>query len=88
MIVIYKYPLSGIFSQILQLPKGSKIITVQPQDGKLMAWAAVMDKQAPLVSVKLRLVATGEDYEFNDETRYINTVQIGSEVWHIFEEVA
>lgn len=84
---IWKFPLTGVAEQTIQMPQGAEILTVQTQGADICAWAMVdpLAKKTPrtLVICGTGLVApTGA-------LKYIATVQMmsGMFVWHIFEKL-
>lgn len=91
MLTIHKYELSHY-----EKPKwhyGGKILSVQYQDNKLMAWVLV-DTDQFISQQELEIVGTGwelpaiicDDWElpYYAESGYIASVQEGNFVWHIF----
>ena len=50
-----------------------------------MVWAIVDQKDGPTAERKLRVVATGEEYEGNYQ--YWDTTFEGSFVWHLIEQL-
>ena len=89
---IWKYPLEITNAQIIKMPKGAKILSVQIQNKKPCIWVMV-DPDNDLLPKTLYSIGTGfnvDDEIDNDiETRYIGTYQVqgGSFVFHVFEEV-
>lgn len=78
--VIHKYKfLDRLF---VALPKGSEILSAQLQNGFICVWV-----KQPLIDdvqdFEIRAIPTG--YQFDDTGfKFINTVQIGQLVWHVF----
>jgi len=79
---VYKYTLHPIREQTIEMPLGAEILCCQLQ-GALTIWAKV-DPFEPTVQRTFLLVGTGEEMT-SDTVKYINTVQMGDLVWHIFE---
>ena len=80
---IYKYPLEVVPVQKVELPLRSDIIAAQNQDNELYIWAIVNPSNPPSIK-EIHIVGTG--FEFDDQPLiYIDTVQIGRLVWHVFE---
>ena len=82
---IWKYPLEVVPQQILEMPFGSKILTVQVQQEIPCIWALV-NPEIYLDNREIRIVGTG--HKFDDPLfKYIGTFQQldGSLVWHVFE---
>lgn len=82
---IYKYPIKNIDDQFIDVPAGFKMLTVQKQGSgidRLMLWALV-DNDSPLKRVKISVFGTGCSIP-DDAGSYIDTVQVGPMVWHVF----
>ena len=87
-ILQYEITLPGLDgSGFITLPLGSRILHVNAQDARLFLWARVPDADAPMRTMRLEVVGTGE--EFSDDGRaYLGTVmmrELGL-VWHVFAE--
>ena len=78
---IYKYELKegGV-----EMPIGAKILTIQDQNNRAYIWALV-DIDAECEFRYFAIAGTGEDFPEADDFTYINTIQDGQFVWHIFE---
>lgn len=95
--VIYKYPLRVVDSQLVLMPTGAKILSVQAQNGTLCMWAVVdeMPENQSNVSVEYRtfyIFGTGNSipagmptHVVSDHKYFIGTVQMDGFVWHVFE---
>jgi hypothetical protein len=83
---IFKYPLKFTKSQSLTLPKDSEILSAQIQDDMICLWAAVTDELATEERT-FKIFPTGHSFGDIDKHAFINTVQAGPLVWHIFEEL-
>lgn len=82
--VIYKYPLTLETPQTLVLPIGSKVLSVQAQNGVPTVWVLQQEGEAVATTeVLVAVIATGESFEI-ENWNYIDTVQIGEFVWHVF----
>lgn len=83
---IYKYPIPVSGEFILDLPKGSKPLCVQIQQGQPQMWAAI-DPMAPLVKHLFQLCGTGHDREDINPFTYLGTFQVqgGTLVFHVFD---
>lgn len=85
--VIWKFEIIATDEQIVVLPKGAQILTVQMQGDTPCLWA-LCDKDAPKEDRRIRIYGTG--HEINHAVgRYISTFQLygGSLVFHAFEVV-
>lgn len=78
---IYKYPIGD--GMIVEAPI-EHILDVQIQNGEIVAWATINDRQ-PNRKILFKIFGTGwefeDDFEFGT---YLKTVQDGPWVWHIF----
>lgn len=82
--VIYKYPLLEETVQELTFFYDSKILTAQMQDGKICIWAMGTPSEFTR-KVWVLIFGTGQPFGYDTtELIYINTIQIGLGVWHIF----
>lgn len=80
---IWKFPLSVSDKQVIAMPKGANILTVQSQNGVGCIWAEV----SPRADIKRRTfltVGTGHDVP-RDARKYVGTYQSGPFVWHVYE---
>jgi hypothetical protein len=80
---IWKFQLRLTDLQIVSMPKGAEILTVQVQHGIITMWAKV-NTDAELVRVPIQIVGTGNPYQ--SVGKYIGTVQLDGFVWHLFQE--
>lgn len=81
----YKYPLQVADEQIISLPKGAQLLTVQVQNSWPYLWALVDTSQSN-EERKILICGTGHKMT-NVITQYIATFQMenGSLVFHVFE---
>ncbi len=86
---IFKYPLDLTSFQTVQLPVGSKIISVGNQCNKLRMWVEVDPEQRDTQTRKIVVVGTGHTLP-DVELRFIGTVPIneGTFIWHIYENLS
>lgn len=80
---IYKYTLKITDTQVVEMPEGAGILTVQMQHGNLCLWALVKP-ELPTQSRYIRIIGTGNPVP-DESLSYIATAQAGPLVWHIFE---
>ncbi len=81
---IWKFPLD--IEQdvaLVEAPAEAQALSVQVQDGQTVVWMKV-DPNEPTVSHYFRVIGTGDDVVHVG--RFIDTVQVGGYVWHIFED--
>ena len=81
---VYKYSLRIHDEQVVLLPKGAKILTVQGQHGRICLWALVNHVHG--VEPRTILIR-GTGHDFPEVGRYISTFQMenGELVFHVFE---
>lgn len=84
--VIYKYPLKIQEFQLVPLPDGAEILSIQEQDGKLMLWA-IVENENEKSYLALNIYGTGQKIKEGKLLKYISTAQLDSFVWHIFIEM-
>lgn len=85
---IYKYPIGITDQQIIPMPAGANILTVQVQNGNPFIWAMV-DTEAPTERVSIRVYGTGHSIGERSNLEYIGTFQSmygGNLVFHVFKE--
>jgi len=80
---IWKYPLFMGMNDV-EMPVGSKVISVENQAGILTMWALVdTDKEAAKVTRTFSVKGTG--FPIKDNEEHIGTWQQPPYVWHLFE---
>lgn len=85
---IWKYPLEVIDLQIIAVPLGAKILTVQMQGDTCCLWALVDETEPESHKVIKHIAIYGTGNPLPDDTgTYIATFQMmgGSQVFHAFE---
>lgn len=82
---IYKYTLALTDTQVIRLPKGAEILSIQEQHGHICLWA-VVDTDAEKVERFVDIVGTGNPMLTDMRTSFVATVQQGVFVWHVFVE--
>lgn len=84
---IWKYGLKVDDRQVVKIPVGSEILTVQTQNGHPCLWVLVNPKEVGLGEITLRIYGIGHNIE-HDNLTYIDTFQIngGELVFHAFQE--
>lgn len=85
---IYKYPLEIVDEQIVNVPAGAILLTVQVVNNEICLYA-IVDESQPLKQRLINIYGTGQpiDDEIYLKSRYIDTVIHGQYVWHIFENI-
>lgn len=85
---IWKFKLETTGKQIVEMPIGSKILTVQTQNDAPCIWALV-DPKKPKEKRFIEVFGTGHDvhYDMGVRRTYLGTYQLhgGSLVFHVFE---
>lgn len=83
---VYKYPLEIEDEQVVLLPTGARILTVQQQNNNIFLWALVNPTSPNVQAFTIRIHGTGHAISDSDELEYINTVQLygGKLVFHVF----
>lgn len=87
---IYKYPIQVITENLVIMPEGAEILTVQTQKGIPCIWALVDKKQENKETKIIEVFGTGHDIHdlMHGQTRkYIGTFQLhqGELIFHVFE---
>jgi hypothetical protein len=88
---VLKYTLE-IDEQIISMPKGSVVLSVQNQDDKICMWALCpkVDKLYPkagtLEDRKFEVYTTGMNIMNTDNKVHLGTVQLRGFVGHVFED--
>lgn len=70
---IYKYPLEVQDEQVVLLPTGAKILTVQAQNDRPCLWALVNPTAPNDMAVTIRIIGTGHEIQDSDNLEYIST---------------
>ena len=83
---IYKYPLELKDEQVILLPTGADILTVQAQMDHPCIWAMVNPTAPNDMALTIRIFGTGHPIQDSDRLEYIGTFQIydGRLVFHAF----
>lgn len=87
---IYKYELDLKSRQEIMIPKYSKILSAQNQNGKVCVWAVVnTSRDYELMPVSFYMTETGGNAETTAYKKFLDTVQLnsGAYVVHVFYEV-
>lgn len=83
---VHKFWLAVTDDQIVMMPRGSAVLTVQEQGGRLAMWA-IVNTEAPHAAHRIAVVGTGNPMPVDlHRGNYIGSVQQhgGALVWHIF----
>ena len=83
--IIYKYPLYSYRQQLVDMPRGAKLIDVQMQDGKAVLWAVVDTSHSSTKRI-INCVMTGEPVPNSGIVdNHIATAQHNGIVAHFFD---
>lgn len=84
--IVYKYPLETKNEQVVLLPTGARILTVQQRNNNIFLYALVNPTYQNDQAFIIRFYGAGQEISDSDELEYINTVQLyeGRLVIHVF----
>ena len=83
---IYKYTLEVLDRQLIEMPVGARILSLQQQGSTVCIWAIVEEGQ-PIDKRVFYIFGTGHTLpDFINKSDFIGTVQTGPLVWHVFDE--
>lgn len=80
---IYKYPIEIADTQYVEMPLGAQILSAQMQGGQLCLWAKVEPDEKKMLKRKILVFGTGHPMPMAHGA-FVDTVQMGSLVWHVF----
>ncbi len=86
---IWKYPIHATDEQVVTMPDGARILTVQAQAEKPCLWAMVDPAARRVEARKIYTYGTGHPIEKDPETlNYIGTYQLVESglVFHVFTD--
>jgi hypothetical protein len=83
---IFKFPLELKDKQVVKMPRGAQVLSIQMQNGKKTIWALCPVPDAVQEDRTFFIFGTGHDLpESATAKTFVATVQEGNFVWHIFE---
>ncbi len=84
---IFKYPLQTMDDQLIKMPAGAVVLTIQVQQDVPCIWAEV-DPVAPIIKRRFLTVGTGHPMPDVDSAHYVGTYQIqgGALVFHVYTD--
>lgn len=86
---MFKYELTIVDEQTIDLPVSAKFLSVVEQHGEVVLYALVDDEETAkrIEERRIRIVGTGHPFPDYEECEYLGTVlqHGGTLVWHIFE---
>lgn len=82
---IWKFPLTAINYQTLEIPKDAEVLTIQAQNGEPCLWARV-DSDAAIVKRSIAIHGTGHSLP-DTKGDYLGTYQMAQSalIFHVFE---
>lgn len=85
--VIWKFEIKGPCAQVISMPRGARVLSVQVQGIFPFMWAMV-DDEAPAEDRRFYVAATGEPIP--ERSRYLDTFHMRTGidtplVWHLLE---
>lgn len=83
---IFKYPIEVTDEQVVLLPTGAKVLTIQSQGEVPCIWALVNPTAPRNEAITIRIHGTGHDVPDSDNLEYVSTFQMmgGRLVFHSF----
>ena len=81
---IWKYELMLTDTQTVLMPKHAEVLTAQVQNNIICVWAFISEENEMVAPRRFDIVGTGNPIQ-DDLGRFVDTVQMGQLVWHIFE---
>lgn len=84
---IYKYAISVTDEQVIAIPDGSRILTVQRQRDHVFIWIEIDPEEKQMRTLQVYTVATGAS--FSGRGIYLGTYQLfgGDLIYHVYVEV-
>jgi len=86
---IFKYPLTVTDHQVISMPQGATILTVQTQREIPCIWAEVDPEEVRVTMRRFRIYGTGHDMpDRKDFPHYVGTFQIRGHdlVFHVYTD--
>jgi hypothetical protein len=83
---VYKYTLATTDEQILSLPKGSRILSVEEQNQNIVLYALVDTEEKQVCEYKIIVVGTGHIASDAADCEFLGTVKLlgGELMFHVF----
>ena len=83
---VYKYTLEILDVQRLDIPAGSKLLSVEEQYEKIVLYALVDNARGGLDSFEIFIKGTGQPADNIDDCEFLGTVKLarGSLMFHVF----
>lgn len=84
MMTISRYILRGAFSQNLELPIGSSILSAMSYNENIAIYALVEDAESEVELWNIKVFDTGEKVDILKEHMFLNTVIMYGLAYHVF----
>ncbi len=81
--VIFKYRIPNGGGEV-SMPEGARCLKLAMLVDGLYVWALV-DPAQPVRARKFSVIGTGQDFEMSMWHVYLDTVEEGPFIWHVFE---
>lgn len=85
---IHKFPLFNNESGIIEMPVGANILTAMLQNDVIVIYAIVHTTQEKKYNQPIHVIGTGYEMPEGNNFKYLNTLQDGRLVSHVFMEIA
>lgn len=82
---IWKFDLEPVARQVVNMPLGATILSIQTQDRSVKLWALVDDSEPRVGKRIIHTVGTGHPAPGLTPGQFIATAQTGPFVWHFFD---
>lgn len=82
---IWKFKINQHGRTLINTHAGAEILAIGIQDDEIVTWIK-FDSEMPKSQIILATIFTGSSFH-DDDLRYIDTVQLGAIVSHIFEVI-
>ena len=83
---VYKYPILLTETQTIMVPGYRRLLSVQLQDDRICLWYEINEDHENDTEIVLHIVPTGGDRDIEDDWHHLETIQMGSLVWHVYQE--
>lgn len=86
---IHKYPIltdgANLTPFTIDMPVGATILSFQTKDNEPYIWASFDNSNSSTEKRSFKVIGTGIDFDNRPHDRYIDSVQCGIFVWHLYE---
>jgi hypothetical protein len=84
-LTIFKYQIHPLDNQIIEIPKGGKVLSFKVKGNKMFIWV-LLHPEHTLEKRYFKIFGTGDKINQEFPATYIGTACMGDYVWHLFEE--